>query len=161
MAPFLPRRMPSLIAEIPTLPPHPPAPPPGGPPDVRARLELPVPNDTARLPMPNPQVIHRSLPDGAVLFSTVDEVYFGLNAVASRVWELLPPALTTLGEVCETLQAEYPDVPPAVIRADVVELLDHLRANALVVSLPGRALHVDAHATPDLEIAPAAARRVG
>ena len=120
-----------------------------------------MPNDATGLPTPSPQVIHRSLPDGAVLFSTADEVYFGLNSVASRVWELLPPVLTTLGELCTTLQAEYPDVPPAIIRADIVELLDHLRANHLVVSLPGRALHIDAQATRDLEAAPAAARRVG
>ena len=120
-----------------------------------------MPNETTRLPIPNPQVIHRSLPDGAVLFSTVDEVYFGLNAVASRVWALLPPVLTTYGELCQTIQSEHPDVAPAVIRADIVELLDHLRANALVVSLPGRALHIDANTTPDLEAAPAAARRVG
>lgn len=96
-----------------------------------------------------------------MLFSTADEVYFGLNAVASRVWALLPPALTTLGELCQTIQSDYPEVAPAIIRADIVELLDHLRANALVVAVTGRAFQVDAHATPDLEAAPAAARRVG
>ena len=120
-----------------------------------------MPNDATRLPTPSPEVIHRSLPDGAVLFSTTDEVYFGLNSVASRVWELLPPVLTTLGELCATLQAEYPDVLPTIIRADIVELLDNLGANQLVVAIPGRALHVDAHAARDLEAAPAAARRVG
>ena len=118
-------------------------------------------NDATRLPTPSPQVIHRSLPDGAVLFSTTDEVYFGLNSVASRVWELLPPVLTTLGELCTTLHAEYPDASPAVIRADILELLDHLRANHLVMSLPGRAFHLDAQVTRDHEAAPVAARRIG
>lgn len=120
-----------------------------------------MPHDTTRLPVPNATVIHRSLPDGAVLFSTVDEVYFGLNAVASRVWALLPPVLATYGELCRTIQSEYPDVEPATVQADIVELLDHLRANALVVTLPSRALQIDANATPALEAAPAAARRVG
>ena len=120
-----------------------------------------MPNDAARLPIPNPQVIHRSLPDGAVLFSTIDEVYFGLNAVASRVWELLPPVSTTLGELCQAVHREYPDVSSAVIRADVVELLDHLRANALVVASPSPAIHLDALQTPDHEAASAATRRAG
>ena len=118
-------------------------------------------NDSRRLPAPNPQVIHRSLPDGAVLFSTADEVYFGLNSVASRVWELLPPALSTVGELCAALQAEYPEVAPATIRADVLELLDHLEANALIVATPARVIHGDVNVPAILEAAPAAALRAG
>lgn len=122
-----------------------------------------MPTDASRLPLPNPQVIHRSLPDGAVLFSTADEVYFGLNAVASRVWELLPPALGTIGELCLTLQAEYPDAPPATIRADVAELLEHLEVNGLTAPAPApaRVLHADANVPALLEAAPAAALRAG
>ena len=118
-------------------------------------------NDTTRLPTPDPQVIHRSLPDGAVLFSTADEVYFGLNTVASRVWELLPPVTTTLGQLCEVLQREHPDVPPSTIRADVEELLEQLHANALTVPAVTRVLHVDAALTAPLEAVPAIARRAG
>jgi DNA-directed RNA polymerase specialized sigma24 family protein len=32
------------------------------------------------LPTPNPDVIHKAVADGAVLLSTRDEVYYGLNA---------------------------------------------------------------------------------
>lgn len=120
-----------------------------------------MPTDASRLPLPNPQVIHRSLPDGAVLFSTADEVYFGLNPVASRVWELLPPVLGTIGELCRTLEREYPDAPPATIRADVVELLEHLEANGLTAPVPARVLHVDANVPTVLEAAPAPALRAG
>lgn len=120
-----------------------------------------MPNDASRLPIPNPEVIHRSLPDGAVLFSTVDEVYFGLNAVASRVWELLPPVLGTLGEMCRTLEAEYPEAASATIREDVAELLEHLRANGLTAPAPARVLHVDANVPAALEAAPARALRAG
>jgi Coenzyme PQQ synthesis protein D (PqqD) len=120
-----------------------------------------VGNDLRRLPAPNPQVIHRSLPDGAVLFSTADEVYFGLNAVASRVWELLPPVLATVGELCTTLQAEYPDVPSATIRSDVLELLDHLEANALILPNPVHVIHAEENVPANLQAVPAAALRAG
>lgn len=85
------------------------------------------------LPAPNPDVIFRSLADGAVLFSTSEEVYFGLNEVGSRIWELLPPARQTLDELCTELQAEYPDVEAATLRADVEELLGELQEFGLVV----------------------------
>ena len=85
------------------------------------------------LPVANPKVIFKSMPDGAVLFSTADEVYFGLNEVGARVWELLPPATRTLDELCEAMQRQYPAVPISTIRADVVELLDELSAQGLVL----------------------------
>ena len=85
------------------------------------------------LPVANPKVIFKSMPDGAVLFSTADEVYFGLNEVGARVWELLPPATRTLDELCEAMHRQYPAVPIGTIRADVVELLDELSAQGLVL----------------------------
>ena len=85
------------------------------------------------LPVANPKVIFKSMPDGAVLFSTADEVYFGLNEVGARVWELLPPATRTLDELCEAIQRRYPEVALSTIRADVVELLDELAAQGLVL----------------------------
>lgn len=78
------------------------------------------------LPLPSTGVIFQKLADGAVLFSTATETYFGLNEVGTRVWELLPPTSSTLDEVCEALGAAYPDAPPATIRQDVTELLDEL-----------------------------------
>ena len=44
------------------------------------------------LPTRNPKIIFKALATGAVLYSPQDEVYFGLNPVGVRVWELLPPA---------------------------------------------------------------------
>ena len=84
------------------------------------------------LPTRNPNVIFKTLATGAVLYSTADEVYFGLNAVGVRVWELLPPAQQTLDGLCGVLSAEYPDVPAEVIRADVAEVLEELAKLGLV-----------------------------
>ena len=82
------------------------------------------------LPVANPDVLFRAMADGAVLFSSRDEVYFGLNAVGARVWELLAPS-STLDDVCDALQREYPDAAPELIRADVEELVAQLVANGL------------------------------
>src|SRR5215204_619129 len=85
------------------------------------------------LPIANPVVVYRALSEGAVLFSTTDEVYFGLNNVGAKAWELLPPTTNTLDDLCAALVKEYPEVPEATIRADVNELLEELTAHGLVV----------------------------
>lgn len=85
------------------------------------------------LPIPNPDVIYRSLAEGAVLFSTRDEVYFGLNDVGARVWELLPPVATTVDEICTQVAERYPDVSAATIRNDVDDLLAALTEYGLVL----------------------------
>jgi len=71
--------------------------------------------------------------DGAVLLHMEDEIYFGLNAVGARVWQMLPPHHAELDDLCASLSATYPDADPNEIRSDVIELLDHLRAERLVV----------------------------
>lgn len=85
------------------------------------------------LPTRNPKVIFKALATGAVLYSTDDEVYFGLNPVGVRVWELLPPAHQTLDDVCRVLASEYPDASEDVIRSDVSELLAELVKLGLLV----------------------------
>jgi hypothetical protein len=84
------------------------------------------------LPTRNPKVIFKALATGAVLYSTEEEVYFGLNPVGVRVWELLPPAHRHLDEICRVIASDYPDVPEDVIRADVTELLEELSKLGLV-----------------------------
>jgi hypothetical protein len=84
------------------------------------------------LPTRNPKVIFKALATGAVLYSTEEEVYFGLNPVCVRVWELLPPVHQTLDEVCRVIASEYPDAGEDVIRADVAELIDELIKQRLV-----------------------------
>jgi hypothetical protein len=85
------------------------------------------------LPTRNPKIIFKALATGAVLYSPDEEVYFGLNPVGVRVWELLPPAQQQLDDVCRVLAAEYPDAGEEVIRADVTELLEELTKLGLVV----------------------------
>lgn len=89
------------------------------------------------LPVAAPDVVYKSLPDGAVLFSSDSEVYFGLNAVGARVWELLPPTRETITEVVNELMAAYPGVERGVIEADVSELLTELQRQGLVRARAG------------------------
>lgn len=83
------------------------------------------------LPAPVPEVIFQPLPEGGVLFHCGDEVYFGLNVVGTRVWQLLEP-LQTLDELVDALVAEYPDVPPETLRADVAGILAHMKEHGVV-----------------------------
>ena len=84
------------------------------------------------LPSPTPGAIFRRLPEGAVLFLTETEVYFGVGAVGARIWELLPPATATVEEMVSTLASTYVDVPASTIRADVERFLAELLTNGLV-----------------------------
>jgi hypothetical protein len=86
------------------------------------------------LPRPHPAVVFRTVSDGAVLLHTEHEVYFGLNAVGSRVWELLAPGCTELDELCARLAIVYPEVDPSVLRTDVAELVDQLLESKLLVA---------------------------
>ncbi len=71
--------------------------------------------------------------DGAVLLHTQDEIYFGLNSVGARVWQMLPPTCLEIDDVCSSLAASYPGVEARMIRADVDDLLEQLRSQHLVV----------------------------
>jgi hypothetical protein len=85
------------------------------------------------LPKPSESAIFRALPEGGVLFSTSSEVYFGVNMVGARIWELLPPVTRSFEELCTMLCAEYSDVGADTIRNDARRFLEQLLANGLVI----------------------------
>ena len=93
-------------------------------------------SDKQPLPTPTPNVIFRRLPEGGVIYSTSSEIYFGLNDVGARIWELLPPACKHFADMCGALERDFPDATAALIRRDVTRYLDELVANALVVPAP-------------------------
>lgn len=84
------------------------------------------------LPIPSPDVIHKAVADGAVLLSTKDEVYYGLNAVGTCIWERLPPVLTHLDDLCVSVSKVYPDIDPRTIRTDAEQLIGELLAHGLL-----------------------------
>ena len=86
------------------------------------------------LPVPAPSTIFKPLVEGGVLFSTESEVYFGVNVIGARIWQLLPPVTATFEELCAKLVAQYHDVTEAQIRQDVRKFLKDLLENDLVVA---------------------------
>jgi hypothetical protein len=86
------------------------------------------------LPAKREAVVFKEVTDGAVLLSTEDEIYFGLNRVGAQVWTLLPPKLDTFAELCREIGNTYPDVDAAILEADLRELLELLTKEGLVRS---------------------------
>jgi hypothetical protein len=86
-----------------------------------------------QLPTANPAAIFKALAEGAVIFLSDSELYFGLNEVGARLWQLLPPATATVDEMVAQLASEYPDAPADVIRQDVEEMLAELESCGLVL----------------------------
>ena len=86
------------------------------------------------LPRVSPDVVWTTVADGAVLFSASRELYYGVNEVATFVWEQLPAASRTLEELCAAVQAKFPDARPEQVRTDVLELLEDMARYGLLES---------------------------
>ena len=57
-------------------------------------------------------------------------VYYGLDEVGARVWELLSQNVA-LSSILDQLTAEY-DVDRATLESDVMGLLEHLKEKGLI-----------------------------
>ena len=86
-----------------------------------------------QLPAICTDVVCSPVSDGAVLLCTRTEVYYGLNSVGVRVWELLSE-VGTLDELVSQLCEEYPQVAGDEIRSDVEALILDLEAAQLLES---------------------------
>jgi len=74
-------------------------------------------------------VLFRELDGEAVLLNLKTGVYFGLNPVATRMWQLIAER-RPLARVLDTLLREY-EVDRAVLESDLLELGRQLCANGL------------------------------
>jgi hypothetical protein len=78
----------------------------------------------------SPDVVYRTLGDEAVVLNLDSGMYFGLNGVGNRIWELVLEH--DLRTVCELLSREF-DAPRDVIERDVIALVQALLEKKLVV----------------------------
>ncbi|HEX5726407.1 MAG TPA: PqqD family protein [Longimicrobiaceae bacterium] len=69
-----------------------------------------------------------------VILNLADEVYYGLDAVGARVWQLIQEP-RTVEEVRDAIVAEY-EVEPAVAERDLRALLDELASRRLIEVRP-------------------------
>jgi len=82
----------------------------------------------------HPSVLCRELGGETVLLHLESGVYFGLDAVGTRAWNLLVQELT-LAEVCAVMLDEF-DVAAHVLQDDLTALVRDLCEKHLLV--PGR-----------------------
>ena len=80
----------------------------------------------------NPSVVFRELDGETVLLHLDSGVYFGLDAVGTRVWALLLEHGTT-GPVCAQMEREY-EVEHDELERDVHRLVRELHQKGLIVA---------------------------
>jgi hypothetical protein len=76
------------------------------------------------------QVVFKPVGDELVLLDFQSGMYYGLDPVAVRIWQLIA-AHQPLGAIVETLLAEY-DVTREALEKDVDALLEDLQRRGLV-----------------------------
>jgi hypothetical protein len=80
-------------------------------------------------------VVDAVLGDEAVLLNVQSGVYFGLNAVGTRIWELLIEGATQ-EDIVGRLLDEY-DVEPEQLRTDIEGFMQVLAAKGLTRNVTG------------------------
>ena len=76
------------------------------------------------------QSISCDLAGEAAILDMQSGMYYGLNAVGSRIWSLMQTP-QTVGELCKTIVEEY-DVSPDCCTRDVLELLQEFAEVGLI-----------------------------
>jgi hypothetical protein len=94
-------------------------------------METKTPDQSERL-IANPSVVFRELDGETVLLNLDSGVYFGLDAVGTRVWALLLEHGAT-APVCVQMEREY-DVNRDELERDVHRLVGELREKGLLLA---------------------------
>lgn len=75
-------------------------------------------------------VLFRTFGDEAVLLHLDTEQYYSLNETGVRIWQLLDEG-RSVDETCARMAEEF-DVEDALVRADVLALIEELKAADLI-----------------------------
>lgn len=76
------------------------------------------------------RIVYKKVGEEMVLLDFERGIYYGLNPVGARVWELLAEGKST-DEIIDLLTGEF-DVERTEAKGDVLALMDDLAANGLV-----------------------------
>ena len=79
----------------------------------------------------NPEMIFTDLDDTVVMMDADKGVYYELDPVGTRIWNLLETE-RSVDETCELLIAEY-DVAPETCHQDVLAFLEQARKLGIIV----------------------------
>jgi hypothetical protein len=77
-----------------------------------------------------PQVMSRLVGEETVILDLVSGIYFGLDGVGKRIWEVLADG-NSLGQIAAVIAEEY-EVDDARAKADVVEFANELLSRGLL-----------------------------
>lgn len=77
------------------------------------------------------EVVFRELDGEAVVLNIESGIYFGLDDVGTRIWQMLA-TLESLSAVRDAMHAEY-DAPPSQLDADLLTFVEQLLAKKLIV----------------------------
>ena len=78
-----------------------------------------------------PQQLSSKLGVETVILNMESGVYYGLNPVGARVWELAQNAGTTFASIRQKVVSEF-DVSESVAEKDLSELLSEMRSEGLI-----------------------------
>lgn len=77
-----------------------------------------------------PQVMSRLVGDETVILDLASGIYFGLDGVGKRIWEVLKDG-NSLGQIAAVIADEY-EVDDARAKADVIEFANELLSRGLL-----------------------------
>ena len=77
------------------------------------------------------EVVAREVGGEMVLLSLSSGLYFGLDPVGARIWELLSKGPHSLAQLCDVIEAEF-DASRERIETDILALAAQLRDQALI-----------------------------
>lgn len=102
-----------------------------GPPSVGPRIGDTMSRHGGERFAPHPSVLSRQVGDEMVLLHADNEIYYGLNQVGARVWELFGERYSS-DEVMAAVTREF-DADPSQVRCDLRELIEELLRHELLV----------------------------
>ncbi|MGH9574799.1 MAG: PqqD family peptide modification chaperone [Candidatus Acidiferrales bacterium] len=78
----------------------------------------------------SPEQVSCALGDESAILSMKNSVYYGMNVVGTRVWNMLGQPRSVV-QLRDALVDEY-DVEPARCEQDLLQLLEHMRNEGLI-----------------------------
>ena len=80
---------------------------------------------------PSADAVESAVGDETIILHLTKGIYFGLDAMGTRIWALLKDGMDPLA-ICERLSADY-GTTREIVETDVREFLGELQANDIVV----------------------------
>jgi len=77
-------------------------------------------------------VVSRKVAGEMVLLDLASGLYYGLDPVGSRIWEVLSQNSCSLEELCDVIEAEF-DAPREQIERDIIGLAEQFSEKKLIM----------------------------